>query len=64
MLTSIIMFLIYVCVAAVIVYLVFWVIKSVVAIAIPPKVEQIIWIIFILVVILLFVQRVVPHIRL
>ncbi len=64
MLESILLFLIYVCIAAAIVYLVFWVIKSVAGIAIPAKVEQIIWVIFILIVILLFVQRVVPHIRL
>jgi len=64
MFTSILLFLIYVCVAAGLVYLVLWVIKSVAAIPIPAKIEQIIWVIFILLVIYFFVIRVVPHIRL
>ena len=56
MLESIIMLLIYVCVLALVVYLVIWVLRDVVGLPIPGKVIQILWVIFALVVILYLAQ--------
>lgn len=58
MLEGIISLLIYVCVVALVIYLVIWVLQSVVGIALPAKVVQIMWVIFALIVILLLVQLV------
>lgn len=58
MLSSVIMFLISVCVLALIIYLVLWVLTDVVGLPIPPKVVQILWVIVALVVILWLVQLV------
>lgn len=58
MLASVIMFLIWVCVLALIVYLVLWVLTDVVGLPIPAKVIQILWVIVALVVILWLVQLV------
>lgn len=65
MIESVISMLIYICLLALVVYLVIWVLE-VVGIALPPKVIQIIWIIVALVVILLLVQTFLPggHLRL
>jgi len=62
MIENLIMFLIYVCVLAGVIYLVLWVIQSVAGIGIPPKVVQIVWVIFILIVLLLLIRMVVPSI--
>lgn len=56
MLPSIIIFLIYVCVAALVIYLVIWVLRDVVGLPLPEKVIQILWVIFALIVILWIVQ--------
>jgi hypothetical protein len=58
MLASVITFLIYVCVLALIVYLIIWVLRDVVGLPIPEKVIQILWVIVALVVILWLVQMV------
>lgn len=67
MIESIIWFLIYVCVAALVVYLVIWVLRDIIGLPIPAKVIQIVWVIFALVVILYLVQLVLGsggHLRL
>jgi hypothetical protein len=58
MLTGVIGFLISVCILALIIYLVLWVLTDVVGLPIPPKVIQILWVIVALVVILWLVQLV------
>ena len=58
MLASVITFLIYVCVLALIIYLVLWVLTDVVGLPIPAKVIQILWVIVALIVILWLVQLV------
>ena len=55
MLTALIVALIYICIAALVVYLVLWVLASI-GIGIPAMVIKIIWIIFTLIVILWLVQ--------
>lgn len=62
MLASVITFLIYVCVLALVIYLVIWVLRDVLGLPIPAKVIQILWVIVALVVILWLVQMVVPHV--
>ena len=56
MLESVIMFLIYVCVVAIVIYLVIWVLRDVLGLPLPAKVIQILWVIFALIVILFLVQ--------
>lgn len=58
MLATVITFLIYICILALIVYLVIWVLRDVVGLPIPPKVIQILWVIIALIVILWLVQLV------
>ncbi len=58
MLSSVIMFLISVCVLALVIYLVIWVLTDVVGLPIPAKVIQILWVIVALIVILWLVQLV------
>lgn len=58
MLESIIMFLIYVCLAAIVIYLVIWVLRDVVGLPLPGKIIQILWVVFALIVILFLVQTV------
>ena len=55
MLVPIITLLIYVCVFALVLYLVFWVLEMI-GVPLPPMVVRIIWIIFALVVLLWVVQ--------
>lgn len=52
MIETVITLLIYVCVIALVFYLVIWVLTNVVGVPIPAKVIQIIWVIFALIVIL------------
>ena len=61
MVTAIITLLIYVCVLALVIYLVIWVLRDVVGLALPEKVVQILWVIFALVVLLLLVQALLGH---
>ena len=56
MLASVITLLIYICVVALVIYLVIWVLRDVVGLPIPEKVIQILWVIFALIVILWIVQ--------
>jgi len=58
MLTSVITFLIYVCILALVVYLIIWVLRDVIGLPIPEKVIQILWVIVALIVILWLVQMV------
>jgi hypothetical protein len=56
MLTTIITLLIYICVVALVFYLIIWVLRDVVGLPIPEKVIQILWVIFALIIILWVVQ--------
>lgn len=58
MLASVITFLIYVCVLALVIYLILWVLRDVLGLPIPEKVIQILWVIVALIVILWLVQMV------
>jgi len=58
MLTSVITFLIYICVLAIVIYLVIYVLRDVVGLPIPAKVIQLIWVIVALIAILWLVQMV------
>ena len=58
MLVSVITFLIYVCILALVIYLIIWVLRDVVGLPIPEKVIQILWVIVALIVILWLVQMV------
>ena len=59
MLATVITFLIYVCLLAIVIYLVIWVLRDVIGLPIPAKVIQILWVIVALIVILWLVQMVV-----
>jgi len=59
MLASVITFLIYVCILALVIYLIIWVLRDVVGLPIPEKVIQILWVIVALIVILWLVQMVI-----
>jgi len=56
MLTSVITLLIYICVIALVIYLVIWVLRDVIGLPLPGKVIQILWVIFALIVLLYLVQ--------
>lgn len=56
MIEAVIQALIYICVLALVVYLVIWVVTEVLGVPIPPKVLQIIWIIVALVVLLVLIR--------
>jgi hypothetical protein len=58
MLPAVITFLIYVCVLALVIYLIIWVLQDVLGVPIPPKVIQILWVIVALICILWLVQMV------
>ena len=58
MLATVITFLIYVCVLAIVIYLVLWVLRDVIGLPIPAKVVQLLWVIVALIVILWLVQMV------
>lgn len=60
MLATVITFLIYICVLALVIYLIIWVLRDVIGLPIPPKVIQILWVIVALIVILWLVQMVLP----
>jgi hypothetical protein len=61
MIEAVITLLIYICVLALVVYLVIWVLE-IVGIALPPKVIQIIWVIVALIALLMIVRVLLPHI--
>jgi len=58
MLTSVITFLIYICLLAIVIYLVIWVLRDIIGLPIPPKVIQILWVVVALIAILWLVQMV------
>lgn len=63
MLASVITFLIYICVLALVIYVIYliiWVLRDVIGLPIPPKVIQILWVILALIVILWLVQTILP----
>lgn len=60
MLEAVIMLLVYICVIALVIYLVIWVLQTVVGLALPPKVIQILWVIFALICILLLARLLLP----
>jgi hypothetical protein len=60
MVAAAITFLIYVCVLAMVIYLIIWVLRDIVGLPIPDKVIQLIWVIVALVAILWLVQMVLP----
>jgi hypothetical protein len=61
MIEAIIYALIYICLLALVIYLILWVLGTVAGVALPPKVIQIIWVIFALVCILILVRLLLPH---
>jgi len=61
MIEAIITTLIYICLLAAAIYIVIWVIQTVAGIAIPPKIVQIIWIVFVLLCLLLVFRLLSPH---
>lgn len=61
MIEAIITTLIYICLLAVAIYLILWVITTVAGIALPEKVIQIIWIVFVLICVLFLVRLLMPH---
>jgi hypothetical protein len=58
MLAAVITFLIYVCILALVIYLIIWVLRDVIGVPIPPKVIQILWVIVALICILWLVNMV------
>lgn len=57
MLASVITFLIYLCILAIIVYIILWVLETI-GVPVPPKVIQLLWVIVALIAILWLVQMV------
>ena len=69
MLASVITFLIYICLLAIVIYLVIWVLRDIIGLPIPERVIQILWVIVALIAVLWLVQMVlggggVPHLKL
>lgn len=62
MLESVITFLIYICVVAIVIYLVIWVLRDVLGLPLPAVVVKILWVIVALIAILFLVRLVVPGI--
>lgn len=62
MLESVITFLIYICVLAIIIYVIIWVLRDVIGLPIPEKVIQLLWVIVALIAILMLVRLVLPGI--
>ncbi len=60
MLTSVITFLIYICILAIVIYLILWVLGDVLGLPIPAKVIQLLWVIVALIALLWLVQMVLP----
>lgn len=56
MIATVITFLIYICILALVIYLIIWVLRDVIGLPIPEKVIQILWVIVALIVILWLVQ--------
>lgn len=61
MIEAVIYALIYICLLALVIYLVIWVLQTVAGIGLPAKVIQIVWIIFALICLLILVRLLLPH---
>jgi hypothetical protein len=61
MIEAIIYALITICLLALVIYLVIWVLTTVIGVPIPAKVIQILWVIFALVCILILVRLLLPY---
>ena len=61
MIEAVIYALIYICLLALVIYLVLWVLGTVAGVQLPPKVIQIIWVVFALVCLLILVRLLLPH---
>ena len=61
MIEAVIYSLIYICLLALVIFLVLWVIQTVAGISLPPKIVQIIWVVFVLVCLLILVRLLLPH---
>jgi hypothetical protein len=60
MLESVITFLIYICVVAVVIYLIIWVLRDVLGLPLPETVIKIMWVIVALIAILFLVRLILP----
>lgn len=60
MLESVITFLIYICIVAIVIYLIIWVLRDVLGLPLPEKVIQILWVIFALIAVLFLVRLILP----
>jgi len=58
MLASVITFLIYICLLAIVIYLIIWVLRDIIGLPIPEKVIQLLWVIVALIAILFLVNMV------
>lgn len=61
MIEQTIMFLIWACILAAVIYLVLWVLQTIVGVPLPAKVIQLLWVIFALIVILFLVRLLLPY---
>jgi hypothetical protein len=61
MIEAVIYALIYICLLALVIYLILWVLGTVAGVTLPPKVIQIIWVVFALVCLLILVRLLLPH---
>jgi hypothetical protein len=61
MLEAVISFLIYICIVAIVVYVVIWVLRDVIGVPIPAKVVQLLWVIVALIAILFLVRLILPY---
>ena len=62
MLDAALVMIIYLLVIAAVIYLFFWAIQTVAGVAIPPKVQQIIWVVYVLIAVLLLLRLILPRI--
>ena len=60
MIEAVIQALIYIVLLAIVVYLIIWVLQTIAGVQIPPKIIQLIWVVFVLVCILILVKLLLP----
>jgi hypothetical protein len=61
MIEAVISALIYIVLIAVAVYLVFWVLETIAGVSVPAKVQQLIWVVVVLIALLLLVRILLPR---
>jgi len=61
MIEAVIYALIYICLLALVIYLILWVLQTVAGIALPQQIVKIIWVVFALVCLLILVRLLLPH---